>query len=57
MEYTITTTIKTVRESIMEECKQTIIDEMKEMDDEDLIISALEFLESNADTAWLVEGS
>ena len=50
MEYTITETIKTVRQSIKKDFKQTIIDEME---DEDLIMFALRFLLSNADEEYL----
>ena len=50
MEYTITETIKTVRQSIKKDFKQTIIDEME---DEDLIMFALRFLLSNTDEEYL----
>jgi predicted DNA-binding protein (UPF0278 family) len=43
---TITETINNLRNEVTKEYKQTILDEM---DDEDLIIYALNFLKSNLD--------
>jgi len=48
---TITETINNLRNEVTKEYKQTIIDEM---DDEDLIIYALNFLKSNLDEEVLL---
>ena len=48
---TITETISNLRDEVTEEYKQTIIDEM---DDEDLIIYALNFLKANLDEEVLL---
>ena len=48
---TITETINDLRNEVTKEYKQTILDEM---DDEDLIIYALNFLKSNLDEEVLL---
>ena len=48
---TITETINKLRDEVTKEYKQTIIDEM---DDEDLIIYALNFLKANLDEEVLM---
>ena len=48
---TITETINNLRNEVTKEYKQTILDEM---DDEDLIIYALNFLKSNLDEEVLL---
>jgi hypothetical protein len=48
---TITETINELRSEVTKEYKQTILDEM---DDEDLIIYALNFLKSNLDEEVLL---